>query len=166
MEVKFYLVFITALFPLIVGAIWYSNALFGKTWMRVSGMTEEKVQSGNMALIFGLTYVLGVFLSGAMLTWSIHQFSTESLFATQPGFAEGTGIYFEFIQEFHQKFGSLHRSFGHGAVHGVVGTLFIVLPVIAINSLFERRGWKYVMVHTGYWLVTLILICGVLCQFA
>ncbi len=166
MEVKFYLVFATALIPLIVGAIWYSNALFGKAWMRSSGMTEEKVQSGNMVVIFGLTYVFGILLSMAMLTWGIHQFTTQSLFAMQPGFSDQTGPEWEFFKNFMSQYGDLHRTFGHGAVHGIIGALIIAAPVISINALFERRSWKYVLIHVGYWAITLALICGTLCQFA
>ncbi len=166
MEIKFWLLFVTPLIPLIIGALWYSKALFGNAWFRAAGMTDEKVQSGNMALIFGLTYVLGIMLSFAMLTWSTHQFATQSLFVTQPGFDEQTGEYYTYFQNFIQKYGNLHRSFGHGAVHGGVGATFIALPIIAIIALFERRGWKYILVHYGYWFVTLILMCGVINQFA
>ncbi len=166
MEIKFFLVFITALIPLLIGAVWYSNALFGKAWFKVAGMTEEKMKSGNMILIFILTYVFGIMLSAAMMSWSIHQFNTQSLFATQEGFAEQTGVYYDYFQNFIKQYGDLHRSFGHGAVHGFIGSLFIALPLISINALFERRGWKYVLIHWGYWAITLTLICGVLCQFA
>ena len=38
-----------------VGAVWYS-LLLGKAWQRESGMSDEKVQGGNMALIFGLCF--------------------------------------------------------------------------------------------------------------
>jgi hydrogenase maturation factor len=37
---------------------------------------------------------------------------------------------------------------------------------VGINALFERRGGKYILVHVGYWIVTLALIGGVVCQFA
>ncbi len=165
MELNFLLLFATALIPLAIGSAWYSNALFGKAWFKVAGMTDEKLQSGNMILILGLTYVLGIFLSFAMTTWSIHQFSAQGLFATQPGFAEQTGEYYTFFQDFISKYGSLHRTFGHGAVHGGIASIAIALPIIAINALFERRGGKYIFIHFGYWFVTLILMCGVISKF-
>ncbi len=157
--------FVSALFPLVIGAVWYSNFMFGKTWFRVAGMTEEKMKSGNMIVIFILTYIFGLFLSNAMVGWSIHQFTTRSLFVTQEGFAQETGEYYAFFQDFISKYGDLHRSFGHGAVHGVFAGIAIALPLIAINALFERRGWKYILIHAGYWIVTLALMCGFLCEF-
>jgi len=57
------------------------------------------------------------------------------------------------------------RDFGHGALHGGALAIMLVFPLIAINSLFERRGWVYIGIHTGYWFVVFTLIGGVLCQF-
>jgi hypothetical protein len=42
----------------ILGAIWYSRALFGKAWMQEVGLTEEAINSANMAKTFGTTIVL------------------------------------------------------------------------------------------------------------
>ena len=52
----------------IIGGIWY-GPVFGKAWMAATGMTEEKANSGNKAMIFGLTFVLNVIaaISLAML---------------------------------------------------------------------------------------------------
>lgn len=165
MEINVLVLFGTALIPLIIGFIWYSKALFGNAWMAASGMTEEKASSGNMFLIFGLTYVLSLLLSFAMMQWGIHQFSTQGLFATQPGFPEGTGEYYEYFQQFLAKYGGLHRTFGHGAVHGIIATIVLALPFIAINALFERKGWRYILIHTGYWLVCLTLMTGLISKF-
>ena len=165
MEINYLLLFATALIPLAVGALWYSNALFGKVWLRESGMTEEKMNSGNMLLIFGLTYLFGLFLSNALGSWSVHQLMTENLFVMQPGYTEQTGEYYEFFKNFMAKYGDLHRSFGHGAVHGVIAAITLALPLIAINALFERRSWKYIGVHFGYWLVVMVLMCGVLSSY-
>jgi len=164
--VNYLLVFATALIPIAVGFVWYHNAVFGKTWFKVAGMSEEKIKSGNMLLILGLSYVLGLMISAAMMSWSIHQLTTQSLFATQEGFSAQTGPYYEYFQNFMNQYGDLHRSFGHGAVHGAFAGIMIALPIVAINALFERRGWKYIAIHAGYWVVTLLLMCGTLCAFA
>jgi len=165
MEINYLLLFATALIPLAVGSLWYSNLLFGKVWFRESGMTEEKMNSANMFLIFGLTYLFGLFLSNAMASWSVHQMMTANLFVMQPGFAEQTGEYYDFFQKFMAQYGDLHRSFGHGAVHGVVGAIALALPLIGINALFERRGWKYIGIHFGYWDVVMVLMCGILSKY-
>lgn len=52
----------------VVGAIWY-GVLFGKAWQRAAGLSDEAVQSGNMALIFGLTFLFEMLI--AMVLWHL-----------------------------------------------------------------------------------------------
>ncbi len=52
----------------VVGAIWY-GVLFGKVWQRAAGLSDEDVQSGNMALIFGLTFLFEMLI--AMVLWHL-----------------------------------------------------------------------------------------------
>lgn len=44
----------------VLGGLWYSPALFGKAWQREAGLSDERLKNGNMALIFGLAFVLSV----------------------------------------------------------------------------------------------------------
>ena len=166
MEMNVYVFFLTALIPLIIGSIWYNPKVFGNAWMKSSGVTEEQAQSGNMLLIFGLVYVFSVFLSAFFSSWSIHQLSTNGLFATQAGFVDGSNeAMVALVNSINGEFADLHRTFGHGAIHGVIAAVLGALPVISINALFERRGWKYILVHFGYWLLTFALMSGAVCQF-
>jgi len=165
MEPKYWMVLITGLIPLIIGSAWYSPALFGKTWMKVSDTSEEKVRSGNMLVIFGSVYIFGVLISLMMAQVAIHQNAIYGLFATAPDFQNATSEMSKTFNNLMTNYGDRHRSFGHGAVHGAFTTVLLIFPIIAIVALFERRGWKYIFLHSGYWLVTLILISGVLCHF-
>ncbi len=40
----------------VIGGFWYSSLLFGKAWMKVSGMTEEKSKSANMIKTYGFAF--------------------------------------------------------------------------------------------------------------
>ena len=165
---NYYIFFLTALIPLAVGSIWYNPKVFGKVWMRASGVKEEQAESGNMALIFGLCYVFSVLLSVFFSSWSIHQIAMNGLFAMQPDFLDGSNQGMISLVEAISpggEYAELHRTFGHGAVHGAIAAVLGALPIIAINALFERRGWKYIMVHFGYWLIAMILMSGAVCQF-
>jgi len=150
---------------MIVGFIYYNPKVIGTAWMKVTGMTEEKAQSGNMPVIFGVSILLSLLLTMALTSWSIHQLSLKSLFAMQEGFGDAGNVFTNYWNTFLSKYGNLHRTFGHGAVHGVFAGLFIALPVLGINSLFEQKGWKYILINAGYWIITLALMCGVICQF-
>lgn len=162
---NFIVIFLAALIPLAVGAFYYSPALFQNAWMKASGMTEEKMKGGNMLLIFGLTYLFSLFLAGALITFTIHQADVPSIFVGAEKYGITAAEAEAFLKEFMEKYGHLHRNFTHGLVHGIIATIFFIFPIIAINSLFERRSWKYILMHTGYWLISASLMGGVLCQF-
>ena len=158
-----------AVIPLLVGSIWYNPRLFGTAWMNAIGKTEEDFIGVNLALTFGLTFVFSILLALGLSGLTIHQNGIMQLFATDPSFAvEGSEINTMYT-ELMDKYGTRHRSFGHGAVHGVFATILLALPFIGINALFERRGAKYIFIHLGYWLVTLVgytgAMCGVICQW-
>ncbi|MDJ0978939.1 MAG: DUF1761 domain-containing protein [Erythrobacter sp.] len=52
----------------LVGMVWY-GALFGKVWQRAAGLSEAQVQSGSMALIFGLCFLFEMLI--AMVLWHL-----------------------------------------------------------------------------------------------
>ena len=41
-----------------LGAVWYSPMLFGSTWQRLVGLSDEDIKNSNMAKIFGLAFIL------------------------------------------------------------------------------------------------------------
>lgn len=50
----------------ILGALWYSKALFGNAWMQEVGLTEEAVNNANMVQTFGGTFVLQILAAIAL----------------------------------------------------------------------------------------------------
>lgn len=59
-EFNLWAVLTAALASFVLGGLWYSPMLFGKAWQRETGLSDEKLAGGNMALIFGLAFVLCV----------------------------------------------------------------------------------------------------------
>ena len=59
-DVNYLAVIAAAIATFVLGGLWYSPALFGKAWQREAGVTEDKMKSANMPLIFGLTFVLAL----------------------------------------------------------------------------------------------------------
>ncbi len=50
----------------------------------------------------------------------------------------------------------------HGAFHGaLVGGLFMALPVLTTNALFEQKNFKYIAINAGYWIICLGLMGGI-----
>jgi len=166
MELTYWVFPVAALIPLIIGSIWYNPKVFGTAWLKSSGLTEEEAASGNMAVIFGLTFVLSIFLAFALYSVVVHQSGLASLFFTQEGFGVDGSETMVLYSQILEAVGDKHRTFGHGAFHGSFAALMVALPIIGILALFERRGFKYIAVHTGYWIISLALMGGLLCQLA
>ena len=38
-----------------------------------------------------------------------------------------------------------------------------ILIVIDINSLFEQKSWKYIVVTSGYWMISLTIMGAIIC---
>ena len=43
--------------------------------------------------------------------------------------------------------------------------MFVVLPVLSIIAMFEKKSVKYVAINAGYWVVTLAIMGGIICQW-
>jgi hypothetical protein len=150
-----------ALIPLVTGFIWYSKPVFGNTWMRINRFHEPDMKGGNMILTFILTYVFSFMLAVALSSIVIHQMA---LFSVIGGEAKNAADK-QWLEQTMQAYGHNFRTFKHGLLHGTMSSVFFALPVIGIVAMFERRGWKYVLIHLGYWFVTLGLMGGVICQW-
>lgn len=165
MEANTIVIFISAIIPIIVGSAWYSPKVFGGVWMRAAEISKERAASGNMFLILALTYFLGLLLAFSMALMTIHQIGLFQVLSEQAGFGEAGTVTTVYFEDFMARYGNFHRDWKHGMLHGGFAAVITVLPIIAINALFERRGWKYIAVHFGYWFVTFILMGGFVCHF-
>jgi hypothetical protein len=162
---NFWLLPVTAIIPLMIGFIWYNKALFGNAWMQAAGLTEEQLGKRKMAMVLGLTYLFSLFITFVLMGIVIHQFAIYSIFANDTGAKDPNSDISKYIADFLAKNGQNFRTFKHGVFHGVIFGIMGIMPVIAVNALFERRSFKYVAIHTGYWVITLALMGGVICQF-
>lgn len=123
---------LAAVSALVMGFIWYHPKTFGNAWMQGVGMTEEKMASGNMALRYGLAFLLALVFS---------------LFVTSFG-----GGHAEEVLPHWQHF----------AYHGGQIGLLMATPVLVIISLFEKLDFKTIAINAGYWVVTLIVMGAIL----
>ena len=148
---------IAAVSALVMGFVWYNPNVFGTIWMKESGMTEEKMKGGNMAKIFILALIFAAMIAFLLVQSTNHQFGAFSLVGGEPENALPS------FNAFMADYGTAFRTFKHGALHGALVGLFIVLPVLGTNALFERQSVKYVLVNAGYWIVTLSIMGAILC---
>jgi Protein of unknown function (DUF1761) len=166
LELNWLVIIASGLIPLLTGFIWYNPKVLGNAWMKAADITEEKMQGSNMPLIFGLTLLLGLFLALAIMQLVIHQTHYYSILADNKDMADPNSAISQATKAFMDVNGSNFRTFKHGALHGTLGAIFTGLPIIGINALFERKSRNYVLIHLGYWVLTMAFMGGVICAFA
>jgi hypothetical protein len=113
----------------VLGAIWYSPALFAKPWMQLLGIKKEEGKRDGLLLGMTASFIGDLVLS-FVLTYII-------MWSNTTGFARG----------------------------GVVGVLvwmgFVAAPNLP-QGLYERRPFKLFAINSGYWLVGLFIVGGLL----
>lgn len=150
-----------AISTFLVGFIWYHPKVFGTVWMKAEGLTEEQLKKGNMAKIFGFSFLFA-FVAGFFIihTVVIHQFGALGMTGGDPALAKPS--YTAFMADY----GTAFRTFKHGALHGTMLGLLFVFPVIAINGLYSHKAWKLILVTSGYWVITLAIMGGIICGWS
>lgn len=56
-ELNWLAVLVASMASFAVGAVWYSDAVFGKTWMKAVGLTKKDTEKANMPKVMGLSFV-------------------------------------------------------------------------------------------------------------
>ena len=138
MDINWLALIAAAILPLVTGFLWY-GPLFGKAWMKESGMTEEKAKSMNPAKTYGLAVLMAFLI--AFFIWPL------VFTGGAPDMPHGVEPYL---------------TFKHGALHGSMLGIFVALPVFATNALFEQKSFKYVAINAGYWIVTMAFMGGII----
>lgn len=127
-NINFFAVIAATLSTFVVGWLWY-GPLFGKAWVDAIDMTEEELQQGNMAKIFGFAFIFEL-----IMAFNLAMFLTGSPEAAAQVNA-GMGAFYGFLTGF--------------------GWIFFAL---AVNSLYEQKSWKYIFVNGGYWSVAFTIM--------
>jgi len=120
---------VSALILWVLGAIWYSPALFAKPWMADLGIRPDT--ANKKGLIPGMiSSFIGDLLLALVLAHVI-------------GWANAT-------------------TFGWGAFIGALAWLgFIAAPAFP-QGIYENRPFRLFAINTGYWLVGLMMVGGLL----
>ncbi|MFY8138046.1 MAG: DUF1761 domain-containing protein [Flavobacteriales bacterium] len=160
-----YAILVSTLVPMIIGAIYYNPKLFGNAWMKSAGLTIDQLKGSNMAKILTMTLVYSLLASSLLSFMVIHQLHIGSVLANEPGINDPNSEVAKYMKNFMDTYGDRFRTFKHGAFHGGLTTIFFVLPMIAIPAMFERRSAKYILIHAGYWFISLCIMGGIICAW-
>ncbi len=57
-SINYWAVLVAAVASFIVGGLWYSPAMFHRSWMHAAGLNEAQLQNASMGMIFGVAFLL------------------------------------------------------------------------------------------------------------
>jgi len=163
-QINWLVVLASSFIPMFVGFFWYGK-FFDKAWMEETGITIEKIATGNPALKYGFALFFALFFALGLMPAVIHQahiYSSLQNFQVNEAGSEA----FNFVADYMTKYGSNFRTFQHGALHGFITVLCLIFPALATNALFEHKSWKYIFINAGYWAICAILMGGVISAWA
>lgn len=122
-------VLVAGLSTWLLGSIWYSKALFGRAWMKASGLSEDQISKEGMAKTVALTFFFGLIMA----------FNLAMFFFGSPEAAEGINA-------------------GNGAFYGFLTGFGWIFFVIATNAMYEQKSWKYIFINGGFWTVSFTIM--------
>ncbi|MBP2830856.1 DUF1761 domain-containing protein [Aquimarina sp. U1-2] len=82
---------VCAILNLVVGAFWYSPALFYKAWKKENGLTDVDFENINMGKLYGVSFVLALIMSYNM-AFFLGDANTDWAWGTAAGFFTGFGF--------------------------------------------------------------------------
>lgn len=128
-ELNYLAIIVCGVILWLLGAVWYSPALFAKPWMAIIGINKDATKGSSM-----IAGMIASFICDLVLAFILAHFVIWTQAAT----------------------------FGWGAVVGfIVWTGFIAAPNLP-QGIYEGRPFKLFAINSGYWLVGLLIVGGVL----
>jgi hypothetical protein len=128
-EINYLAVLVCAILLWVLGAAWYSPAMFAKKWMKLLGITREPGKRDGLLLGMTASFfgdLVMSFILANIISW-----------AHIGGFARGS-------------------------VMGVLMWMgFIAAPNLP-QGLYERRPFNLFAINSGYWLLGLVIVGGIL----
>lgn len=83
-EINFWAVVVAALSSFVIGSLWY-GPLFGKTWMKLNGFTDENLKEGlSIPAIMGINYAATLLAAFALALFTGPE--SDLLFGAWTGF--------------------------------------------------------------------------------
>jgi hypothetical protein len=90
MIINHWAVFVCAIFNLVLGAIWYSPALFYNAWKRENNLTDEQIKKSNPMMLYGIALLIA-FIISYNLAFFLGDANTDWKWGLTAGFLAGFG---------------------------------------------------------------------------
>ena len=113
----------------VLGAIWF-GPVFGKAWVKATGLTDEQIKSGSNVKMLGTAFLMSVVVSFGMAMFFFG-------FGTDPENPMTMTI---------------------GAMYGATSGLFFVLPTKAMDYVMAQRSNTLIWIESLYHIVAFTLV--------
>lgn len=163
---------VAALIPLVVGFIYFHKSIFGSVRARLLGieLDPQKIKK-EIPKVLVVSYIVNFFLAFGLASIVIHQMGLFSLLMANRGdmseldYVSKIAVSFDGVPiDSDLLWNKLFRTFKHGALHGTLAGLTIVMPILVTLGLYEKRPMKLVFINVGYWIINFALMGGFICQ--
>lgn len=124
-------ILLSALASMIIGSLWY-GPLFGKTWMKLQGVTKEQIAKGkkmNMTPYYVAAFIMSL-LTAYVLEWLINALNVSSI--------------------------------SGALLLGVLLWLGFYVTTLSSSVLWEGKPFKLFLLNIGYGLVLFLAISAIL----
>lgn len=133
-KINWFSMLLATITPMLVGSIYYHNAIFGKVWKDPITSTEIEVKKSNRIVAIGISIIISFLLSFFLLVFNNTGINQEGDF----------------------------DNFLHGVWHGIFIAITVIIPVIVVNGFYGKHSWKKIIIQIPYWIITLALMGGIL----
>ncbi len=160
MDLNYLAFFLISFIPLMLGRFWYRPQSSILKW---SGEHPIISQSKWNIAKYLWAFILSITLIYGYINLIIHQMGFYELFFTDimMGKEEAQQIVDEFLAQYRYK----HRHLGHGIFHGFINAFVFALPFVGFFAMLENKGYKFYLLHLSYWLVTSMIVGGLISEF-
>ncbi|OEK02415.1 hypothetical protein BFP97_13180 [Roseivirga sp. 4D4] len=110
-----------------LGAVWY-GPIFGKTWQKGVGLSDDDMKNANMGKLFGSAFIFALIISVGMAIFFY-------------GFGENPDM-----------------NATYGATMGLMTGIFFLFPSISMNYLFARKSAGLMLIDSGYHIVAYTIV--------
>lgn len=161
MDLNYAACFSIAFIPLVLGFLWYHPKSLMHRWVGIDHPFSQIANLTPLAILWA--FFLSVILVYGYTNLIIHQLGFYELFFTD--IMMGSDEAKQVTTEFLAKYGQKHRHFGHGVFHGAINTFVVALPFLGFYALLEGKTNKELVFHFLYWLITSMIMGGLIAEF-
>jgi len=94
-NINYLAVLVAALASFVIGSLWYSPILFGKSWQKAVKLSDDDIKNANMLKTFGFSFILMLFMAFGLAIFEMGHGNNDSTWLS--GLSHGLFVAFFFV---------------------------------------------------------------------